>query len=190
MPNWCYNEITLTGDLKEVSRKFQDLKQNNELQLMETLIGVPEKVEEEWEDYNRERFGSKWDIPFSEVEIQELSDNQIQFICYSAFTPIIPFLVTLSAIYKINANIFYYEVGSDYSGFCVTSLGIYADHEYDNVLEGYYLHKPDEFWDYIKSEIEIDCQNDEEDLESIYYYLTDKDLEKLKLMIATKKYNL
>lgn len=188
MPNWCYNEITIRGDLKEVSRKFQDLKNNKELLLMETLIGTPDKVEEDWYEYNIKRFGTNSDIPFSKVELLEMSDYQIHFKCESAWSPIIPFLKTLTEIYEIEVCIFFSEPGCDFSGLCTLSDGQSTDIEYHSFLEGLYLYKNEEFW----LQIEFDIKNGsfDEDDEFIDPFMNDEDLERLKLIIAAEKYNL
>ncbi len=85
MPNWCYNHIVVKGetnDIKKISNIIENLKEEKDDQLFQSLIGLPEgidaeKYNDDWYDINVNWFGTKWDVGFDFAE--EINDDYILF---------------------------------------------------------------------------------------------------------------
>lgn len=182
MPNWCNNNITISGDegtIRTLTAVLKSLKTDNEEQssdVFKSLIGLPQHMsdgdyKEKWYDTNIEWFGTKWDISYSE-DMFNFSKDEISFSCETAWSPPIPFLHTLCKMYKVNANLFYSEGGVGFAGettFTWTQpdysagevegqLEVYDDE--CGYLEGIYKYSKEEFWGEVESR--VDCILDEE----------------------------
>lgn len=194
MPNWCNNNITISGDegtIRTLTAVLKSLKTDNEEQssdVFKSLIGLPQHMsdgdyKEKWYDTNIEWFGTKWDISYSE-DMFNFSKDEISFSCETAWSPPIPFLQHLCEMYKVNANLFYSEGGVGFSG---ESTFNWVDGElevYDDecgYLEGIYKYSREEFWSEV--EYRTDCIIDEdqslEDFLGEYDFVTDEEKEKL-----------
>jgi len=199
MPNWCNNNITISGDegtIRTLTAVLKSLKTDDEEQssnVFKALIGLPQHMsdgdyKEKWYDTNIEWFGTKWDISYEESAFNFTKD-EINFSCETAWSPPIPFLQNLCEMYKVNANLFYSEGGVGFSG---ESTFNWVDGElevYDDecgYLEGIYKYSREEFW----SEVEYrsDCIVDEElsleDFLTEFDFVSEEDKEEL-----TRLYN-
>lgn len=121
MPNWCENQIRITGDadkMKVLVDKFKELETNDE-PIMGFLLGKDDRPanydEGGWYDYNINKFGTKWDFKYDDAEIS-VSDNQIRIEVLTAWAPPCEFLRTLCAMYSVHARIHYDEPGMDFCG--------------------------------------------------------------------------
>ena len=194
MPNWCNNNITISGDegtIRTLTAVLKSLKTDDEEQssdVFKSLIGLPQHMsdgdyKEKWYDTNVEWFGTKWDISYDEGAFTFTKDD-ISFHCETAWSPPIPFLHTLCKMYKVNANLFYSEGGVGFAG---ESTFNWIDGEleaYDDecgYLEGIYKYSREEFWSEV--EYRADCILDEElsleDFLGEYDFVTDEEKEKL-----------
>ena len=194
MPNWCNNNITISGDegtIRTLTAVLKSLKTDDEEQssdVFKALIGLPQHMsdgdyKEKWYDTNVEWFGTKWDISYDEGAFTFTKDD-ISFHCETAWSPPIPFLHTLCKMYKVNANLFYSEGGVGFAG---ESTFNWIDGEleaYDDecgYLEGIYKYSREEFWSEV--EYRTDCILDEElsleDFLEEFDFVTDEDKEKL-----------
>ena len=190
MPNWCNNNITISGDegtIRTLTAVLKSLKTDDEEQssdVFKSLIGLPQHMsdgdyKEKWYDTNIEWFGTKWDISYSE-DMFNFSKDEISFSCETAWSPPIPFLQHLCEMYKVNANLFYSEGGVGFAG---ESTFNWVDGElevYDDecgFLEGMYKFSKEEFW--AEVEYRSDCILDEEqtleDFLSEFDFVTDED---------------
>lgn len=205
MPNWCNNNITISGDegtIRTLTAVLKSLKTSDEEQsnnVFQSLIGLPQHMsdgdyKEKWYDTNIEWFGTKWDISYSE-DMFNFSKDEINFSCETAWSPPIPFLQNLCEMYKVNANLFYSEGGVGFSG---ESTFNWVDGElevYDDecgYLEGIYKYSREEFWSEV--EYRTDCIIDEElsleDFISEFDFVTDEDkVELTRLYNETIKEN-
>lgn len=205
MPNWCNNNITISGDegtIRTLTAVLKSLKTSDEEQsnnVFQSLIGLPQHMsdgdyKEKWYDTNIEWFGTKWDISYSE-DMFNFSKDEINFSCETAWSPPIPFLQNLCEMYKVNANLFYSEGGVGFSG---ESTFNWVDGElevYDDecgYLEGIYKYSREEFWSEV--EYRTDCILDEElsleDFISEFDFVTDEDkVELTRLYNETIKEN-
>ena len=190
MPNWCNNNITISGDegtIRTLTAVLKSLKSDDEEQssdVFKALIGLPPHMsdgdyKQKWYDTNIEWFGTKWDISYSE-DMFNFSKDEISFSCETAWSPPIPFLQHLCEMYKVNANLFYSEGGVGFAG---ESTFNWVDGElevYDDecgFLEGMYKFSKEEFW--AEVEYRSDCILDEEqtleDFLSEFDFVTDED---------------
>ena len=190
MPNWCNNNITISGDegaIRTLTSVLKSLKTSDEEQssnVFRALIGIPSHMsegdyKEKWYDTNIEWFGTKWDISYDEHAFIFTKD-EITFSCETAWSPPIPFLQNLCEMYKVNAYLFYSEGGVGFAGE-TTFNWVHGELEvYDDecgYLEGIYKYSREEFW----SEVEYrsDCILDEdqslEDFLGEFEFVSDED---------------
>ena len=194
MPNWCNNNITISGDegtIRTLTAVLKSLKTDDEEQssdVFKSLIGLPQHMsdgdyKEKWYDTNIGWFGTKWDISYDEHAFT-FTKNEISFFCETAWSPPIPFLQNLCEMYKVNANLFYSEGGVGFSGETTFTwndgeLDVYDDE--CGYLEGIYKYSREEFWSEVESR--ADCILDEEqsleDFLEEFDFVTDEDKEKL-----------
>ena len=190
MPNWCNNNITISGDegtIRTLTAVLKSLKTSDEEQssdVFKALIGLPQHMsdgdyKEKWYDTNIEWFGTKWDISYEESSFTFTKD-EISFFCETAWSPPIPFLQNLCEMYKVNANLFYSEGGVGFSGettFTWTDgeLDVYDDEcEY---LEGIYKYSREEFWSEVESRVDsiLDEEQTLEDFLGEFDFVSEED---------------
>ena len=190
MPNWCNNNITISGDegtIRTLTAVLKSLKTDNEEQssdVFKSLIGLPQHMsdgdyKEKWYDTNIEWFGTKWDISYEESSFTFTKD-EISFFCETAWSPPIPFLQNLCEMYKVNANLFYSEGGVGFSGETTFTwndgeLDVYDDEcEY---LEGIYKYSREEFWSEVESRVDsiLDEEQTLEDFLGEFDFVSEED---------------
>ena len=205
MPNWCNNNITISGDegtIRTLTAVLKSLKTDDEEQssdVFKSLIGLPQHMsdgdyKEKWYDTNIGWFGTKWDISYDEHAFT-FTKNEISFFCETAWSPPIPFLQNLCEMYKVNANLFYSEGGVGFSGETTFTwndgeLDVYDDEcEY---LEGIYKYSREEFWSEVESRVDsiLDEELSLEDFISEFDFVSEEDtLELTRLYNETIKEN-
>jgi hypothetical protein len=186
MPNWCSNEITISGDVTKIVEALESIENKQENNLFKTLIDVPqEEYEKDWYNINIKWFGTKWDVSHEECDPQEF-DGGLVLTPNTAWSPPIEFGVNLAKKYGVEVEMYYQESGMDFCGKTyIKSDGTYTEEDYD-YMEGLYNFDVDYFWVEIESYIEYakeDGQSVEEFLE-YYDYLPNYDKKEL-----TKMYN-
>ena len=205
MPNWCNNNITISGDegtIRTLTAVLKSLKTDDEEQssdVFKSLIGLPQHMsdgdyKEKWYDTNIGWFGTKWDISYDEHAFT-FTKNEISFFCETAWSPPIPFLQNLCEMYKVNANLFYSEGGVGFSGETTFTwndgeLDVYDDEcEY---LEGIYKYSREEFWSEVESRVDsiLDEEQTLEDFLGEFDFVSEEDtLELTRLYNETIKEN-
>jgi hypothetical protein len=165
MPNWCYNKIVIKGDkskIKEILEKIGTIPNATKSVLFKTLIG--DGLNSESRESNIEMYGTKWDVSPEEASV-EFSDEQINMTPQTAWSPPVPFCISLAKDYGVNVTITYFEPGNDFAGKCeINEDGEITNEEDYEYNEGTFILDPDEFWN--------DRENDYLDEED----LDDKDL--------------
>ena len=205
MPNWCNNNITISGDegtIRTLTAVLKSLKTDDEEQssdVFKSLIGLPQHMsdgdyKEKWYDTNIGWFGTKWDISYDEHAFTFTKD-EISFFCETAWSPPIPFLQHLCEMYKVNANLFYSEGGVGFSGETTFTwnegeLDVYDDE--CGYLEGIYKYSREEFWSEVESRVDsiLDEELSLEDFISEFDFVSEEDtLELTRLYNETIKEN-
>ena len=205
MPNWCNNNITISGDegtIRTLTAVLKSLKTDDEEQsdnVFKALIGLPQHMsdgdyKEKWYDTNIGWFGTKWDISYDEHAFT-FTKNEITFFCETAWSPPIPFLQNLCEMYKVNANLFYSEGGVGFAGETTFTwndgeLDVYDDE--CGYLEGIYKYSREEFWSEVESRVDsiLDEELSLEDFISEFDFVSEEDtLELTRLYNETIKEN-
>ena len=190
MPNWCNNNITISGDegtIRTLTAVLKSLKTDDEEQssdVFKALIGLPQHMsdgdyKEKWYDTNIGWFGTKWDISYDEHAFTFTKD-EISFFCETAWSPPIPFLQNLCEMYKVNANLFYSEGGVGFAGETTFTwndgeLDVYDDE--CGYLEGIYKYSREEFWSEVESRVDsiLDEELSLEDFISEFDFVSEED---------------
>lgn len=122
MPNWCENQIRITGDadkMKVLVDKFKELETNDE-PVMGFLLGKEDRPADYddggWYEYNINKFGTKWDFKYNDDANIDVSDSCIEISVMTAWSPPCDFLRSLCAKYSVHARIHYDEPGMGFSG--------------------------------------------------------------------------
>ena len=205
MPNWCNNNITISGDegtIRTLTAVLKSLKTDDEEQssdVFKSLIGLPQHMsdgdyKEKWYDTNIGWFGTKWDISYDEHAFT-FTKNEISFFCETAWSPPIPFLQNLCEMYKVNANLFYSEGGVGFAGETTFTwndgeLDVYDDE--CGYLEGIYKYSREEFWSEVESRVDSLLEEEQtlEDFISEFDFVSEEDtLELTRLYNETIKEN-
>ena len=197
MPNWCYNNITISGEpnrLERLKSAITIIKNSNEdvkNRLFESLIGLPPNTNMEeyknqgWFNTNVDWFGTKWDVGFEFV--QEITDTYIYMSGDTAWSPPINFCIELSKLYKVDIEMYYEEPGSDFCGKThIDSEGNYTEEDYSYQEGLYRFDGYDEWYDReFTSALEwmVDELGDEDEpnfiqiIKDNYGFLTDEEVE-------------
>lgn len=197
MPNWCYNNITISGEpnrLERLKSAITIIKNSNEdvkNRLFESLIGLPPNTNMEeyknqgWFNTNVDWFGTKWDVGFEFV--QEMTDTYIYMSGDTAWSPPINFCIELSKLYKVDIEMYYEEPGSDFCGKThIDSEGNYTEEDYSYQEGLYRFDGYDEWYDReFTSALEwmVDELGDEDEpnfiqiIKDNYGFLTDEEVE-------------
>jgi hypothetical protein len=158
MPNWCENEITITGDVSEIVKAFDSIENKEERNVFKTLIGLPdgisqEEYEKDWYNINLNRFGTKWDISYEDCDPQEF-DDELVLTPNTAWSPPIEFCVNLAKKYGVEVEMYYFESAMDFCGKTyILPDGTYIEDDY-KYMEGQYRFESDYFWLDIRDNIE------------------------------------
>lgn len=194
MPNWCNNNITISGDegtIRTLTAVLKGLTPQDDV--FKSLIGLPTHMtdgdyNEKWYDTNIEWFGTKWDISYEEHAFN-FDKNEITFYCETAWSPPIPFMENLCKMYKVGGNLFYSEGGIGFAG---ETTFTWVDGELDvyddecGYLEGIYKYSKEEFWSEVDSRVDSILDEDQslDDFLSEFQFVSDEDKKEL-----TRLYN-
>jgi hypothetical protein len=174
MPNFCFNEITITGKIENVRNlmdKIDAFLVTTEDQriphhgLFMTLIGLPEGITEitddNWYDTNISWLGTKWDI-FPPINV-DYSEGFLFMTFDTAWTPPSNFCKELAKQYDVTVQIVYMEQGNDFCGREVYDINGTVEEEEYSYMEGLYHLKEDDF-EY-EFEIGLDFYGEEGDMD-------------------------
>lgn len=195
MPNWCYNNLTITGDEKNLKRiKFhlEDIEKKDESSpgVFMALVGRDQSIELNeynhggWYYANINYWGCKWDVSYNESGV-EYSDDSITMSFQSAWSPPINFIQHLGRLFNVQCELYYEESGCDFCGksYFDNENGLTEDDYTYN--EGRYVFDKDSFFESIDGDIEYLIEADEdvtfESVKEMFSFITgDKDLKTLE----------
>jgi hypothetical protein len=161
MPNWCNNQIKISGNgvpaIKEILEKGG--------RMFESLVGkladgqTEEEYNEKWYDTNCDRWGCKWDVDISLDDISFEGDSIYMYI-QTAWSPCNDFLRLLSEKYGVDVENNYSEGGNDFAGFVSIDEDGEDEHCY-TYLRGLYEFDYDSFLYEVRNQIEfmVDDEN-------------------------------
>jgi hypothetical protein len=119
MPNWCGNQIKISGDRVTAIAKI--LKDNQGGKMFELLVGrVPDGMTEDdyqnnWYDINCNRWGCKWDVDIS-LDDMSFGDDEIYMYIQTAWSSCNDFLRLLNIKYCVDVENIFSEGGNDFAG--------------------------------------------------------------------------
>ena len=120
MPNWCNNQIKISGD--GISAIKEILEANQGGRMFELLVGklaegqTEEEYNDNWYNTNCDRWGCKWDVDIS-LDDMSFEDDAIYMYIQTAWAPCNDFLRLLNKKYGVDVENNYNEGGNDFAGF-------------------------------------------------------------------------
>ena len=198
MPNWCYNNISVSGSPKKIGRinAVIDILKNStdeekKNHLFKSLIGLPERTDLEeyndqgWYATNVDWFGTKWDVGLDFVAHQDT--DHIELAGETAWSPPINFCIELAKQYGVEIEMYYEEPGCDFCGKTwIDSNGDHNEEDYGYQegiyrFEGFNEWYEREFYSSMEWMVEEFQDEDEPDFMGIirdnYGFLTDEEVE-------------
>lgn len=85
MPNWCNNIVEITGPFKTLSG-FKEVL-DRKADLFEKFYPQPADVGDDWYDWRASHWGTKWDIPHNELDVNVFGTEKIVMSFSSAWAP-------------------------------------------------------------------------------------------------------
>ena len=126
MPNWCENEITITGNKEVIDELLIHAKMPTEgvedpKFLMGALVPMPSVEFDNWYDWRVEHWGTKWDFNQHSIDLQISQLNptttQVYFYTDTAWAPPLEFWKALTKKYKgLRVENYYCEEGVGFVG--------------------------------------------------------------------------
>jgi len=142
MPNWCENELTVSGDEATVQKFKKRVKAKDTALSLAKLFPEPDyskvKVKptfpsitkevrkgQEWWDWRIQNWGTKWDV---EAELVDDWGNGLAYQFDSAWSPPTKWLETISAKWPdLTFKLKYDEPGMGFAGVAVATAGKIQD---------------------------------------------------------------
>ncbi len=172
MPNWCYNNLTITGEKENLDRiKFhlEDIEKKDDSTpgIFMALVGRDHTIELNeyenggWYDANINYWGCKWDVSYDESGV-EYNDGSITMSFQTAWSPPINFIQHLGYLFNVECELYYEEPGCDFCGksYYNSEDGLSEeDYSYD---EGRFVFDKDNFFDGCDGDIDylFECDED------------------------------
>lgn len=117
MPNWCMNELAVSGNSEKVGEVLALFQSEAPFQ---SILPIPEEEQDNWYTWSIQNWGTKWDL--QDVEI--LSDDEfsgIRRICMrfdTAWSPPEGIFTHLQSTYPdLEFSLFYREDGMQLAGY-------------------------------------------------------------------------
>jgi hypothetical protein len=179
MPNWCNNQIRISGD--GITAIQEVLESNPMGRMFELLVGklaegqTESEYIESWYNTNCDRWGCKWDVDIN-MDDFFFEDDQIIMTIQTAWSPCNGFLKLLHEKYGVDCENEYNESGSYFAGRYTIDGSGEKDECYD-YLEGLYRFDYDSFLYEIENLMEDELPPLEEWLKEFPFVTNTHDLE-------------
>jgi hypothetical protein len=131
MPNWCSNEITISGEEAELALLAQRLRYD-ETTIMERLVPTPDEFisSNAWYQWCLDNWGTKWDM----CELtSDYEPGYIMLVYETAWAPNVPFWQTISAEYPGLSMVHHYKE----PGMCFMGVATYQEGNCDDQTINY-----------------------------------------------------
>lgn len=114
MPNWCFNQLIITGPVDDIKKFMSDTKHptnENVLLSFNTLVPEPKDIKakdprilsEDSRFWRIDNWGTKWDldeeIVISINEFKDINHMQVTYEFHTAWTPCNKWLMKVSTMY-------------------------------------------------------------------------------------------
>jgi hypothetical protein len=189
MPNWCENEVWITGNADELSQLFTEASKTHieysESEhpikfLMDNLVPMPEGYRDDsrWYDWSIENWGTKWDLnqEYDETQVyytQGDSEGGLNYM--TAWSPNRQFWQTLSKRFpSLRIDLRYIEEGMFYMGHEIIQNGETLDQVYYNDIPNSVIESCGQV--VYDKEGEIDWDNSEFNLWDAFPLIRDREL--------------
>ena len=185
MPNWCNNNIEITGPIDKI-KALWDATQAEDGGLLNAMVPMPVELKDtvkgsngdavNWYDWSVTNWGTKWDVELEGLEYTDNGDGTATISGYfdSAWAPPIEaYNRFLEANEDCSLTGSYYEMGCDFAGFYDNG----DDEHLENLRDEYDLPE-DEQSDLFKrldEEYALSEQYDEWDLSEQFDQYDDED---------------
>lgn len=153
MPNWCYNELVVSGDAKQLAkfkkkahRPADDEQDETDLSLANLypepdynkvkvlptfpkIVGNNDPVEpsQAWWDWRVQHWGTKWDIT---AELVDDDEERLQYQFDSAWSPPVAWLEKVAKDFpKLDFRLKYEEEGVGFLGVAKAHAGVTSNQE-------------------------------------------------------------
>lgn len=142
MPNWCFNNLIVEGDLNELKDfKSKTIKESDNGGLkftMEELLPTPKNMLEDtgvmpaWYNWRVNNWGTKWDVDTHNIE--ENNGDSLQVSYNTAWSPNEPFVKYASEKYpNLKFKLTFEEPGMNFCGILVCKNGEIVEAETDEL---------------------------------------------------------
>ena len=200
MPNWCDNQITITGD-KSVIDKIEKIvtEEKDDQGLLDFMYPMPKELDDttadgskdkemlakhghsDWYSWSTDNWSTKWEI--CEFYGVDRHDDTISFAFSSAWAPptgAYTHFITSMAEKNLDVSLkaYYYEGGCDFAGVwdngddeCISPSDYKSDDEYWESGLGYDLN---EMFNFLESMAEYEAEQEEENKEDVTEYVKGK----------------
>ena len=129
MPNWCENEVTITGDTENQIKEFKEYVTAGKCEFsLEAIVPMPENVKDtthnhlglnadpNWYDWSLEHWGTKWDT--NDVQVVDEDEESITYSFDTAWSPPEPICAALRDKFPdLHISWFYRESGMEIAGY-------------------------------------------------------------------------
>ena len=116
MPNWCYNELSLSHADPAMEERVRKAIRNN--CLFNEFVQCAKEEEKFWHTWNIEHWGTKWDANFEDLLDNNKNDGDIDLLNLyftTAWASPIKFYETMTKLgFKVNAT--YTVEGGEFAG--------------------------------------------------------------------------
>jgi hypothetical protein len=156
MPNWCNNNISISGPAETIRQLWEDAHadagDNTERGLLDAMVPMPKELQgttspsetgNDWYTWRVNNWGTKWDISTEGLEITEHGDGTAEITGWfdSAWAPPIgAYEKFCDDMDNCDLEASYYEPGMDFAGFWSAADG---DEYCDNLHAEYELPEDD-----------------------------------------------
>jgi len=140
MPNWCNNNISITGPKDQITALWEraETADNGNFGLLNAMVQMPRELEDttspsedgnDWYQWRVNNWGTKWDIGSDGLELSEDGTEITGWFDSAWAPPATAFITFAESNEDITITNYYYEPGMDFGGL-VSCDGGACDDEY------------------------------------------------------------
>lgn len=145
MPNWCENELRVTGNKENIDALLKLIESDDLSFDFEKVIPHPEEIKPNSEEgyfFRVNNWGTKWRLEEDSIIIDRESDQETCIGFDTAWAPCLPIVTKLAELFPaLKFKYTYGESDLDFSGFATFENGGLIDSgegEYDDYTRDWY----------------------------------------------------